>query len=70
MIGRLGVGDSSPRVAEVRSTLARLGLLTGFEGDVGEWSRRKFSPEEMLFDEDLANTLKACLLYTSDAADE
>lgn len=59
MIGRLGVGDSSPRVAEVRSTLARLGLLAGFEGDVGEWNRRKFSPEEMLFDDDLANTLKA-----------
>lgn len=59
MIGRLAVGDSSPRVAEVRSTLARLGLLTGFEGDVGEWNRRKFSPEEMLFDDALANTLKA-----------
>lgn len=53
------MGDLSPRVAEVRSTLARLGLLTGFEGDVGEWSRRKFSPEEMLFDDALANTLKA-----------
>lgn len=53
------VGDSSARVAEVRSTLARLGLLPGFEGDVGEWNRRSFSQAEMLFDDELAQTLKA-----------
>lgn len=53
------VGDSSARVAEVRSTLARLGLLPDFEGDVGEWSRRQFSHEEMFFDAKLAETLKA-----------
>lgn len=53
------MGDSNARVAEVRSTLARLGLLSGYEGDVGEWNRRRFSHAEMLFDEELAETLKA-----------
>ena len=53
------MGDSSARVAEVRSTLARLGLLDDFEGDVGEWNRRRFSQSEMYFDEELSTTLKA-----------
>ena len=59
MLGPYRVGDSSARVAEVRSTLARLGLLDDFAGDVGEWNRRKFSQSEMFFDEELSNTLKA-----------
>lgn len=59
MLGPFRVGDSSARVAEVRSTLARLGLLDDFEGDVGEWNRRRFSQSEMYFDEELSTTLKA-----------
>lgn len=59
MLGTYRVGDSSARVAEVRSTLARLGLLDDFQGDVGEWNRRRFSQSEMYFDEELATTLKA-----------
>ncbi|WKK60598.1 N-acetylmuramoyl-L-alanine amidase [Corynebacterium sp. P3-F1] len=59
MLGTYRVGDSSARVAEVRSTLARLGLLDDFTGDVGEWNRRKFSQDEMFFDEELSTTLKA-----------
>ena len=59
MLGTYRVGDSSARVAEVRSSLARLGLLDDFEGDVGEWNRRRFSQAEMYFDEELSTTLKA-----------
>jgi len=59
VLGPFRVGDSSARVAEVRSTLARLGLLDDFEGDVGEWNRRRFSQSEMYFDEELSTTLKA-----------
>ena len=59
MFGPYRVGDSSARVAEVRSTLARLGLVDDFEGDVGEWNRRRFSQSEMYFDEELCITLKA-----------
>ncbi|WIM67682.1 N-acetylmuramoyl-L-alanine amidase [Corynebacterium breve] len=55
----LHVGDSSARVAEVRSTMARLGLLPGFSGDVGDWKNRSFSNEEKYFDEDLSEVLKA-----------
>ena len=59
MFGPYRVGDSSARVAEVRSTLARLGLVDDFEGDVGEWNRRRFSQSQMYFDEELCTTLKA-----------
>lgn len=59
MSGTYRVRDSSARVAEVRSTLARLGLLAGFSGDVGDWNRRSFSQDEKYFDEGLAETLKA-----------
>ncbi|AWB84957.1 N-acetylmuramoyl-L-alanine amidase [Corynebacterium liangguodongii] len=55
----LRVGDSSARVAEVRSTLARLGMLDGYDGRVGEWNSRQFSPSELLFDAHLADCLKA-----------
>ena len=53
------VGDSSARVAEVRSTLARLGMLDCYDGQVGEWNSRQFSPEETIFDAPLAECLKA-----------
>lgn len=59
MTETLRVGDSSARVAEVRSTLARLGMLDGFDGRVGEWNSRQFSQEDMLFDAGLADSLKA-----------
>ncbi|MDO5453729.1 MAG: N-acetylmuramoyl-L-alanine amidase [Corynebacterium sp.] len=52
-------GESSPRVAEVRTTLAGLGLLTSFEGDVSKWKTRSFSEDDKFFDEDLAEVLKA-----------
>ncbi|WP_257159005.1 N-acetylmuramoyl-L-alanine amidase [Corynebacterium cystitidis] len=55
----LRVGDSSARVAEVRSTLASLGLLPGYSGDVEEWNNRSFSQDEKYFDEDLSEVLKA-----------
>ena len=61
----LRVGDSSTRVAEVRMSLARLGLIDGYEGDID--STRRFTEAEMLYDDTLC---EACLLYTSDAADE
>lgn len=59
MTARYRVGDTSARVAEVRSTLARLGLLADYQGDVGEWNRRSFSQDEKYFDEQLCETLKA-----------
>jgi len=49
------VGDRSPRVAEARSTLARLGLLSGYEADLSD----KYAEEDKLFDADLAHVLKA-----------
>lgn len=52
-------GESSPRVAEVRTTLAGLGLLASFEGDVSKWKTRSFSEDDKLFDDDLAEVLKA-----------
>lgn len=52
-------GESSPRVAEVRTTLAGIGLLTSFEGDVSKWKTRSFSEDDKFFDEDLAEVLKA-----------
>ncbi|QPK83256.1 N-acetylmuramoyl-L-alanine amidase [Corynebacterium qintianiae] len=55
----LRVGDSSARVAEVRSTLARLGMLDGYDGRVGEWNSRQFSREELFFDAHLAECVKA-----------
>ena len=50
------VGDSSARVAEVRMSLARLGLIDGYEGDV---SSRSFSKSEMLYDDRLSDAVKA-----------
>lgn len=55
---RLRAGDSSARVAEVRIALARLGLLEGYEGSV-DYRSQGFSKSEMLFDDTLADTLRA-----------
>ncbi|MDY3127712.1 MAG: N-acetylmuramoyl-L-alanine amidase [Corynebacterium sp.] len=55
----LRVGDSSARVAEARATLARLGLLSNYSGDVTQWKSTKFTEAEKLFDAPLAQTLKA-----------
>lgn len=49
------VGDRSPRVAEARSTLARLGLLPGYEPDLTD----KYAEEDKLFDDSLSHVLKA-----------
>ena len=59
MRATLRVGDSSARVAEARTTLARLGMLPEYEGSLDDWNSRKFSKQEMLFDEALADTIKA-----------
>ena len=53
----LRVGDSSTRVAEVRMSLARLGLIDGYEGDID--STRRFSESEMLYDDILCEAVKA-----------
>lgn len=55
----LQVGDRSPRVAEVRGTLARLGLLEGYEGDTTGSKSQRWTSEEEVFDEALAEALKA-----------
>ncbi len=55
MTNTFRVGDRSPRVAEARSTLARLGLLSGYEADLSN----KYAEEDKLFDADLAHVLKA-----------
>lgn len=55
----LQVGDSSPRVAEVRGTLARLGLLEGFKGDATGLTQQRWSAEDQIFDPELAEALKA-----------
>lgn len=55
----LHVGDRSPRVAEVRGTLARLGLLEGYEGDATGSKAQRWTSEEEVFDEVLAEALRA-----------
>ncbi len=37
----LRVGDRSPRVAEVRNTLARLGVIEGYEKDMATRSESR-----------------------------
>ena len=55
------VGQSSPRVAEVRGALARLGLLADFEGDVagGGSASQKYDDKDTVFDDALSEVLKA-----------
>ncbi|GAB3943228.1 N-acetylmuramoyl-L-alanine amidase [Corynebacterium tapiri] len=55
----LHVGDVSARVAEARSTLARLGYLNGDEADISEWKSRQFVEGDKQFTEELADVLKA-----------
>lgn len=55
----LRVGDRSPRVAEVRGTLARLGLVEDFSGDATGSKMQRWTAEDEYFDEQLANALRA-----------
>ncbi|MFP7664007.1 MAG: N-acetylmuramoyl-L-alanine amidase [Corynebacterium pyruviciproducens] len=55
MLKKLSVGDRSPRVAEVRATLARLGRNDAFEAPLGD----NFRVEETLFDDQLSDLLRA-----------
>lgn len=53
----LQVGDRSPRVAEVRTTLARLGMLPEFEGDATSTGAPQWRGDDDLFDEKLRSAL-------------
>lgn len=53
------VGDRSARVAEARATLARLGLNSGYSGDIADWKKQKFSEQDKFFDDGLSEALKA-----------
>ncbi|MCZ9310160.1 N-acetylmuramoyl-L-alanine amidase [Corynebacterium uberis] len=57
----LRVGDRSPRVAEARVTLARLGLLQNYAGDVSSDTDAslQYSEDDTLFDAPLAQIIKA-----------
>lgn len=56
----LTVGDRSPRVAEVRTTLARLGLLPNWEGSAaGGIESPQWAGDDDVFDEDLRDALRA-----------
>lgn len=46
-------------MAEARATLARLGLNSGFSGELTDWKKQKFSEADKEFDADLAEVLKA-----------
>lgn len=61
MVNIFRVGDKSPRVAEARVALARLGLLKNFSGSLGKNSIHsdRFSPNDEYFDQELSTTLKA-----------
>lgn len=56
----LKVGDRSPRVAEVRVALARLGLLPGYEDPATNTtgSNPVFTEADTLFDDDLMNAVQ------------
>lgn len=55
VLKKLSVGDRSPRVAEVRATLARLGRNDAFSAPLAD----DFRVEETLFDEELSELLRA-----------
>lgn len=57
----LRVGDRSPRVAEARAVLARLGLLQDYSHDVPESvaGNQQYRNDETYFDRDLAEAIKA-----------
>ncbi|MBV7294337.1 N-acetylmuramoyl-L-alanine amidase [Corynebacterium sp. TAE3-ERU12] len=53
------VGDRSPRVAEVRAALARLGLLPSYAGNATQSSPQQWSGDDDLFDPELEQALRA-----------
>ncbi|MDU0479518.1 N-acetylmuramoyl-L-alanine amidase [Staphylococcus chromogenes] len=55
----LRVGDKSPQVAEVRATLARLGLLPHHDQALTPGKSRQYAEKDTYFDEDLAEALRA-----------
>ncbi|WP_306507474.1 N-acetylmuramoyl-L-alanine amidase [Corynebacterium sp.] len=55
----LRVGDQSVRVAEARATLARLGLMTDYQGTLSDWKKQKYSETDKHFDAALSQVLKA-----------
>lgn len=55
----LTVGDKSPRIAEVRTILTGLGLVPNSSAAVGKGSTRQFSDKDTIFDEDLAEAVRA-----------
>ena len=55
----LQVGERSPRVAEVRTALARLGLMPGYAGDAVQQDSPQWSGDDDLFDEELRSALLA-----------
>lgn len=55
----LQVGERSPRVAEVRTALARLGLMPGYAGDAVQQDSPQWSGDDDLFDEELRDALLA-----------
>ncbi|MGO1950309.1 MAG: N-acetylmuramoyl-L-alanine amidase [Mycobacteriaceae bacterium] len=55
----LHVGDSSPRVAEVRGTLARLGYIDGFTGATTGDANQRWTAGDEVFDRDLDMALRA-----------
>ena len=52
----LKIGDNSPRVAEVRTALARLGLLSHFENDLK--GNQVTASGDTYFDEHLSHALR------------
>lgn len=59
MVEFLRVGDRNPRVAEVRGTLARLGLVQDYSGDATASSSPQFSGEDDLYDAGLESSVRA-----------
>ena len=55
----LQVGERSPRVAEVRTTLARLGLMPDYAGDAIQQDSPQWSGDDDLFDDELRDALRA-----------
>lgn len=54
----LRVGERSPRVAEVRATLARLGLIPGYKRDVSGGLDGSYVSEDTFYDEELAEAVQ------------
>lgn len=59
MADELKIGARSPRVAEARMSLARLGLLQGFAGEVSGKRTHQYRDADMDFDPELSEVLKA-----------